>query len=143
MDNFQIDVVAEGEKTLVELFEIAFRHNSAGGTAVAWNEVEIPFKGVEYLGDTSPTRPTLVFYWHYEEKEKTVRLPSPISPTLAARFAMEWISELKRVKRLPNEPDIDGSVGHGFRVFTEDWGHVQNNGYAIIAVQFVWATYGK
>lgn len=38
---------------------------------------------------------------------------------------------------------FDGDYECGWRMFTEDWGHVASFHYSIVAVQPAWAMYGK
>jgi len=37
----------------------------------------------------------------------------------------------------------DGSNSTGFRIYTEDWGKVKNEGYSIGAIKHVYTWYGK
>jgi hypothetical protein len=127
MDNFHIDLTAEGEETLLQVFEIAFRHNAAGGKAEGTFETKNR-DGV----------PALVFCWGSED-ERVVKLPSPIGFELATQIALNWLESAK----WSEEPEHDGDNARGFHVYVEDWGHVDGNPYAIVAVAPEWAMYGK
>ena len=145
MDNFGLDVLAEGPDTLGEIIKIAFRHNASSDHATHWAEIALPFKGVEFMGDESTTRPTLVLYWRDpgDKRLESHPFPSRITPEEAQVFVNSWLRGLGEQHRLPQEPDHDGSNGKAYRVFVEGWGHVAENSYAICAIQPTWAMHGK
>lgn len=145
MDNFHIDILAEGDETLLEALAIAFRHNAPGGKATHWAGFDMKFKGVEWYSRDRPgtKRPTLVFYWIDPKLDDATPFPAPIKPKEAVAMVGVWMEGLKEGNRFPQEPDHDGSNGEGYRIFCEQWGHVNDNHYAIVAVQPTWAMYGK
>lgn len=72
-----------------------------------------------------------------------VRLMVPLAAEGAAHSAMEWLASDNA--KWPEKPDTDGDCGAGWRVFTRDMERVHLFGMyqAIVAVQPVWAIYGK
>lgn len=125
MDNFRIDVIAEGCVTLEAALEIAFRHNG-GPTAVGYRVH--PEKG-------------LVFVWSMGDHRDpgVVAFPFKMDVKGAADFAQRWLAE----QNYGRQPDHDGDNGKGWRVYCEGWGRVGDISFAICAVQPQWAMYGK
>lgn len=145
MDNFHIDILAEGEKTLAEAIRIAFRHNAPGQRATHWAIIEHAFRGIEWheRDAPGPTRPTMVFYWSDPSDKRATSTVVELKHGEATVMIQRWLESLKEKGKWPRQPDHDGSNGHGYRVFVEGWGHVHDNHYAIVAVQPTWAMYGK
>ena len=84
----------------------------------------------------------IVFYWCKPNPNKVngyTPLPFRAGHEQIAMIAEGWLESIE----YPPEPDHDGSNGKGFRIFNEDWGHVDNNEEAFLAVSPVWAMYGK
>lgn len=74
------------------------------------------------------------------------KFPIPISPAQAAEMAFQWL-ESKEAKEVPMEgwdanADHDGSNEIGWRVYTEDWGHVEGD-WNCIAIKPAYLWYGK
>lgn len=122
MDNFRIDVTADGEGMLRKAMEIAFsRHR----------------KAVAYLVSDEKG---LVFFWSADGSDPRVtRLPFTLDAEGASDFARRWLAEADYGK----EPGHDGSNKRGFRVYNEDWTRVGGWTYSFVAVQPAWAWYGK
>jgi hypothetical protein len=138
LDNFHIDITAEGRDTLMEALVIAFRHNAPGGKVTHWAELAVP----DHEGGL-PTGRALVLLWH-EETPKVgdppmQRFPVPLDAAGALGVVERWLDAADR----GNEPDHDGSNGEGFRVFCEGWGHVRGYHYAVVGISPTWAWYGK
>lgn len=55
-------------------------------------------------------------------------------------FVWGW---LEKTSPLTSEPDHDGDNGKGFFIFNESWGHVFGEWQAFIAIEPIWAMYGK
>jgi hypothetical protein len=127
MDNFKLDIVAEGDSTLLDVLKICFEHNCPGKKAGHY----------AVTGDRKSNRPTLVLLWHQEKK--STKHPFEMDLEDVHGFVRGWLRTVDR----GTQPDHDGDNGHGFRVFTEDWGHVFDHQYAICGIQPVWAMYGK
>ncbi len=145
MDNFSIDVTAEGATTLRELFNIAFRHNCAGDRVTHWsvrhlctptNPAAKP-AWVDAPGDG--TTPVLVLYWHAPERGDHTAFPWPHDVEAATRCAWGWLEN----QDFGEQPDHDGDNGQGFRVFVDPWGQVAGSSYAVVGVTLAWAMYGK
>lgn len=134
LDNFHVDITSEG--SLADVMKIAFgKYRQAEGYLVS------PEKG-------------LVFFWlaAHETAVGLVKLPFKMSAANAAIFAEQWLSQTD----YGPEPDHDGDNGRGWRVYNEAWGRVnappmkdypnlpsEDWTYSFIAVQPVWAMYGK
>jgi hypothetical protein len=124
MDNFRIDITAEGDATFTKAMEIAFT-NSPGSKVEAY-KID-PEKG-------------LVFFWTLGlHKEGVVGLPFKLDAVGAADFARRWLAE----QDYGREPDHDGSNGKGWRIYCEQWGRVASMSGSFVAVQPSWAWYGK
>lgn len=123
MDNFKIDVVCEGAERLKPALEIAFGKHKATHYTVH--------------------NKALVFFW---TEPKSIRkdvvvhvLPFSLTKEAAPAFVNEWLKQQDYGK----EPDHDGSNSKGWRVFNESWGQVFNWWEAFVAIEPVWAMYGK
>lgn len=151
MDNRTIDVVSEGEDSLALALKLIWP-SAPGGKATHYLIKNYGFE-TKYYQDTAGKVThhfdtmieddgkrgvsTLILLWH--EEGAAVPLPFPLDLTGVTQFVQNW---LKVVDYGP-QPDIDGSSDHGWRVFTERWGHVAGFHYAIVAIQPEWALYGK
>lgn len=125
MDNFHIDITADGRTTLEMAMQIAFAHNAPGLKA----------EGYCVSADKG-----LVLLWSANDSASgTVGFPFKMDQTGAADFVSRWLSE----QSYGPEPDHDGDNGKGWRLYCEGWGHVGNLHYAICAVKPAWAMYGK
>lgn len=153
MDNFGLDVVAEGRASLLRALELAFAHNGAGGP-VSHYAVREPFEGEKYPEGTHPANMVgkwrygqepkprrLIFFWSKPEssQENVVALPFKLDAEGACDFAMRWLAEAEYGR----EPDHDGDNGKGWRAYVEGWGHVDGSHYAVVAISPAWACYGK
>lgn len=132
MDNFQIDVTAEGKASLRQVLELAFRHNSPGGMTSYWSEVSFP---------SQSKCKALVLFWSDEKNQKTPlqKFPSPLDPEGASELVWRWLAAADYGK----EPDHDGDNGKGFRACCGAWGKFENLAYSIVGIVPVWAMYGK
>lgn len=165
MDNFRIELCAEGQVTLARAIEIAFQHNAPGNKAEFYRVVKLRRKTTYYgmeckvedgnldVGD-KPFRvshssewaehrdgtPTLILLWSHEQAPGVMPLAFKMTPAHAIPFVKGW---LENAADPGQQPDHDGSNGRGFYVFTEGWGHVAGMHYAIVGVQATWAMYGK
>lgn len=124
MDNRRIDITSEGRRAFDLAMELAFEGKHRYRTAVAFLQTD---KG-------------LVLYWHMAEGTKP--LPCAMDWRSAADLAWTWLATVPDEER-EAYLDHDGSNGKGFRIYNESWGHVDGSPYAIIAIQAVWAWYGK
>lgn len=117
MDNRQIDVKSEGKTD----FELALKLARKGKT--------IGFRVFENK---------LILYWAKSDKMQPLPYEMKVEETI--NFAWGWLEK--------NDPkgepmDHDGDNGKGFRVYNDSWGHVQGEWQAYIAIEPIWALYGK
>lgn len=123
MNNFRIDLTAEGDTVLKKAMEIAFT-NSAGGKVEAY-KVD-PEKG-------------LIFFWTSTLHKDVQKLPFKLDAEGAADFTRRWLAE----QDYGRQPDHDGDNGKGFRIYCESWGRVGDLSGSFVAIQPCWAWYGK
>lgn len=117
MDNFHFDMTSKGDKTLRTAMSLFPQRNVTGYRADAE-------KGLILYSADSP---------------RATALPFPMTLEQAADFAHGWLEHADYGR----EPDHDGDNGKGWRLYTEDWGHVGGEWQAFAAVQPAWAMYGK
>lgn len=126
MDNFHIDVTSEGRAEFDVVLGIAVAH-APGAKAVAY--CFHPEKG-------------LVLLWTNRLSlagSEVRQLPYPMKADAVRDFVWHWLQETD----YGQEPDHDGSNGRGWRIYNEAWGHVAEDSAAFVAIQPVWAMYGK
>lgn len=123
MDNFRLSVGSEGEGHFKAALRLAFDH-SPGQKATHYRVTK------EY---------GLIFYWTDPKKEDVKELPYVMDYDAAVSFAWNWL----KTADYGHEPDHDGDNGEGFLIFNEDWGHVDHDHYAFVAIKPMWAMYGK
>jgi hypothetical protein len=154
MSKLQFDVTAEKSGILIDAMKLVFaalellgtypRGGRRGVTHYAVRAetpgVELPSGGWEYGRQPRPHR--LVFFNHYEPKQEDgdkVAFPFVMDADGAADFARRWLEQVEYGK----QPDHDGDNEKGWRLYNENWGHIDGDNHAVIAVTPVWATYGK
>lgn len=128
LDNFLINVRAREKETFALALRIAF---SRFHKASHWSQNK------EY---------GLILYW-YEEKESTP-FPIPLDVETAIEFCWNWYSNVDRKQFTLSSMDVyhadgDAIMKPAFRIFCEDWGHVNHSHYGICAILPVWAWLGK
>lgn len=121
MDNFKIDIVSEGDEQLRKAFALL---QPPGGKAVGWK------RGAQ----------DLIFFWH--DEGGVTPFVSPADMDECARIASAWLKTVS-AEILKSKPDIDGSSGHGWRLYTDSWGRIEGHVYSFVAVRPEWALYGK
>lgn len=141
MDNRSVDITSEGNADLSAALRLIWP-NAAGGKAVGYTMVnlkeEVTYYGepcthhfnrfVESVGGT----PTLILYWH--EHSGGTPLPYAMGELSTLPFIQGWLNDVDYGR----QPDHDGSNGKGWRVF-----HIPDYSYSFVAIQPVWAWYGK
>lgn len=132
MDNAIFNVNGKTHNDLLQTLTLAFNQKGANTTAVGWT--------------TSPSH-GLIFLWSMDSADGQ-RLPVPLNAELCADVAYTWLAGKEAESIIPTGTwDIDlGHDGHnskGFRVFKEDWGHVNGSWKAICAVMPVYLWHGK
>ena len=128
MDNKLIIVQSEGRKSFDLAFQIFFESN---------------IKATHYLEDPEKG---LIFFYYYVGSEftnnKPIKLPTPLAAQQAADLAWSWL--LAQPEDCYGAAlDHDGSNSKGFKVYNEDWNRVGSYDGSILAIQPVWAWYGK
>lgn len=160
MDNQRLEIITEGGVDKIRAALSLIWHGAApGGVATHWKIMRLKEK-VSYFcnepgkslqpDDTGRSHShysrlvedpeghaTLIILWHEEQGSQL--LPYPLTLDQTAIFIEGWLKNVDYGK----EPDHDGDNGKGWRLFTEDWGHVAGHHYAIVGVNPAWAMYGK
>lgn len=69
---------------------------------------------------------------------------TPFLVPLTAEDSVDVIRAwLENNKNYGSKPDIDGDCSEGQRIYCEGWGHVDHNHYVFVAIEPMWAMYGK
>lgn len=165
MDNFRIDVCGEEDEGLEMALRIAFMHNAPGDKATHYRVLDL-VEEVQYFGNPATNQKglhenvngipgklvhhlerckeqaggkrTLILLW--SDAKGALPLPFPLEVGDAIPFVKGW---LKTAGDPGPEPDTDGDLRRGWRVFKEAWGHLAGCSYSIVGVQAAWAMYGK
>lgn len=92
----------------------------------------------------------LILYWGKSNyaKDNIIKFPFKQSFELTLQFCKAFLSDddtwsQSTFNQWEKAIDLDGSLSKGFRIYTEDWGQVNNNDYAICAIKPCWLWYGK
>ena len=120
-DNTKFDLTAVPLKPALE---IAFA-GSPSGKATHWKH------------DKNKNR--IILAWHENAGKDFVPFLAPVNAEDAFGLIKGWMDNLA----YGSEPDHDGSNGKSYRIYCEDWGHVDHNHYAFAAIEPRWAMYGK
>ena len=124
MDNYRFDITARDR--LKEWIECCLAGKHYG--IVGWSKHD----------DKKGKR--LIFYWSDPNGVAEYHpLPSKVNAEEVSVLAESWLESVD----YDPEPDIDGHSKKGFRIFNEDWGHVDGYWEALLAISPVWAMYGK
>lgn len=121
MDNFRIDIVSEGD--IIPALKIAFgRWNKASGYRI------VKDKGfIVYSTNTPDTTP----------------FPYDLNVEELAVFVNGWLKSQDVSTWDGVEPDHDGDNKPGWEIYNDDWGHVNGEWQAFVAIIPRWAMYGK
>lgn len=145
MDNMSVDITSEEDDALQHALAIVWEakpyrmatHYRIAKLRLAKSHRVVADATVicnsEWVVDEKNGTPTLILYWTDGVAEAR-ELPYPLSIERVHPFAVGW---LEQVDYGP-EPDHDGDNGRGWRVFTGLAGY-----QTIVAIQPVWALYGK
>lgn len=149
MDNRTIDVVSEGDHGIALAMQLIWKR-APGGKATHYIIDKYESVTKYYCGDGVKTTHhstdmvkgpkgvlTLIFLWSAEGD--STPLPFPLDLEGATQFAKHWLE----VADYGPQPDHDGDNRKGWRIFTEEWGHVAYYHFAIVGIQPAWAMYGK
>lgn len=121
MNNRRIDISAEGKKD----FELAIQLSMG-------KYEKFTTKGYRVFENK------LVLYW--TKSQQSIELPYEMNIDETINFVWGW---LQKTPPIEQEPDHDGDNGKGFRIFNDFWGHVFGEYQAFIAIEPIWAMYGK
>lgn len=88
----------------------------------------------------------IILYWHNAGKDSTP-FPVKLSAEGAASAVWDWLQSAAaddiQLKGWDKDADLDGSTSKGWRVYSEDWGHVGRDAYAICAITPAYMWHGK
>lgn len=112
-DNYRFDV--SGAPLEVSL-ELAFLGKQ---TVVGWREQK---------REGEP--PRLILYWH-EGREMTPT-PVPLSKDAVIALVQQWVDSAEWE---PNHPWNDVTTRRGARVYNENWGHIDEDPSAFVAIE--------
>jgi len=141
MDNFNFDMICEGNDLLLMAMQIMFFDK---------HQARYPRRATHYRIDE---KLGLIFYDYSfvisgdpkaagmtKPEPDLIALPFKLDAVGAADFVTRWLAEAK----YPSEPDHDGDNGKGWRVYSGSWGHPHSGNWSsFVAVQPAWAMYGK
>lgn len=133
MDNRIFNINGDGDDLLRSTLYFAF--TQAGfATAKGWRIS--PEKG-------------LILFWYVDEKDKGVtRFPSPVCSDTVMHLVKDYLNNKDTWKNTKFEGfEIDASHdGHntrGWRVYCEEWGHIEGVHYAFLAIKPMYLWHGK
>jgi hypothetical protein len=147
MDNKIFNVNGIGDDMLLATLKLKFMQGGKNTTAKAWA--------------VTKKRGLILFWWYDRDDEKQYEgnemfdvepyrkypFPSPMTAEQCLPFVKSWLEDDKRedieMKDWDRNADHDGDNGLGWRVFSEDWGHVNGCHDAICAIKPVMLWYGK
>ena len=134
MDNRQFNVNGEGKEMLLRVFELA---------CIQEGHTDQPAKIVAYRVSSTHG---MILYWH-EGGDRHV-LPVPLTAEQFLPIVWAWLGDPEANRKVvlkdwDRDLDHDGSNGPGWRVYCEDWGHVDGDSDAICAVKPVFLWFGK
>jgi hypothetical protein len=131
MDNRIFNVNGMGNELLGDALKLAFKQCGESTKAVAWKF--IPEKGIVLL---------------WAGREDATKFIAPLGAESVAALISEWLLGDEAHSMPPPSGwdecgDHDGSNKQGWRVYVEDWGHVDGMYQAICAIRPVYLWYGK
>lgn len=131
MDNFKVDITSIGEDLLIAAMQFVFKGSGPMSSACGY-AIRQPTHG----------KPLRIVFYHVvpTHRDDFRALPFKLDAEGAADFALRW---LNGAAEYGAEPDHDGDNEKGWRLYNEDWGHVDGDWQALIAVAPNWAMYGK
>lgn len=87
-------------------------------------------------------KPRLILFWVFDANNPTLKefiAPVETNSNTLAELVKSWLNTADYGK----EPGTDGSIEKSSRVYNEQWGHVDNNWRAFVAIEPHWAVYSK
>lgn len=146
MDNFSIDVTGRNTgydssgNALEDLTKFIL-----GDDKIQLYAIRDKQEGERPQFDDDWPRPKRLVFYHYSSdtvEKSLIKHPFPMDYAAVANFCSEWL------KTIPNDEyegwiDLDGSLAPGWRVWNEDWGHIDNHWGAAFAISPHWGWIGK
>lgn len=130
MDNRIFNVNGRGTEMLTDTLKLVFTQWGKNSRCVSWR----------FNKDKG-----LILKWHAEDGDSI--LPSPMTAEECIPMIVSWlnsgVAKNMTYQRWDADEDHDGENCMGWRVYCEDWGHVDDSFYAICAVRPVYLWYGK
>jgi hypothetical protein len=132
MDNRIFNVNGKGDEMLLRTLQLVFEQEG-NKTAKGWSFSK---------------KHGLILHWYCDDGgAKVTPFPAELDAKAVLMFVIAWLKGKKAetVERhgWDEDADHDGHNGPGWRVFCEDWGHVNECPSAICAVKPVFLWYGK
>ena len=113
---------------------------AAGRQNAVGYSVEPAGKRETYLGKEVNVPHRIIFYWTVPRNENYHPFPTKLDAEGICFVAKNW---LKNDAEYGPQPDHDGSNKEGFVIYNEEWGHVDGQYEAFLAVAPNWSMYGK
>lgn len=134
MDNRIFNINGAGEEALAQVLELAFSHGSFNDRKCTHYVIH-PQKG-------------MILLWYKSDYDKEAQgFPCPLTAKGVTPIVAQWLQSSEAAKiELADwdvDADHDGSNELGWRVYSEDWGHVAGRHGAICAITPAYMWYGK
>lgn len=134
-DNTNVNVMCEGKEALRDFLKFWEHENPH---VMGWSEKMVDaHKTWHTKKEDVEELPTLILSWFADKADNKMPYKMPLSETVDLVWG--WLE----AGPWPDQPDHDGSNGKGWFAFTDFWGHVGEDHYAVIGFQRCWALYGK
>lgn len=131
-DNKVFNVNGRGLDMLRAALQLAYQQNGEKTTAKAWKF--IPEAG-------------FVLLWWNDRADGSNAFPCPMNAEAVAPMIIEWLAseDAKGMKcsDWDADTDHDGHNSKGWRIYTGDWGHINDITSAICAVRPAYLWHGK
>lgn len=102
--------------------------------------IELAFRGIKTVSHYKSRPDRLLLAWTKPSSEGWQETMWPMNYIDVMPLIDGW---LDNVAQYPPEPNHDGSNGKGWRVYNENWGRVDGDFAVFVAIEPVWAMYGK
>lgn len=151
MNNHLVDIRSEGRESFDHALAI-FMGNQMGGrptashtSIIAPREIpeQKPYENEITIIDLKA--PTFILFWTKPEDWKfdEIRaLPYTMKRDRIGDIVWDWLQAVPQ-KQYGEFIEHDGSMGKGFRMWNENWGHVGGSWAGICAIRPIFAWYGK
>ena len=133
---YRFDITADGTDAQDIIAHIGFRSfHTVTGYAVREAGALKSWEGERKVENR------IILFWSNSNSAKDyVKFPQPLDVEDATQFLIYW---LEMNQPAEDEPDVDGTIVKGFRVYNESWGHIENDHYAFLSLSPEWFVYGK